>query len=99
MGGKKERESQRKKGNTKASSSARSAQLLSNSASGGFVGFSSTSSGFSVPLTGIADNASATEFVDDAAVPTEFRVVLRKMMKKDTVTKLKVGVVIHNLTC
>jgi len=73
------KDAQRTKGNTKAASSARSAQQLGDNV--GFVGFgTSTESGF-VPLLQGAD-------VDDG-VPGDFRLALRKMHKKDVTTKVK----------
>jgi hypothetical protein len=75
------KEAQRTKGNTKAASSARSAQLLGDNV--GFVGFGTTAEAGFVPLlAGPADAA-------DAAVPADFRLVLRKMHKKDVTTRLK----------
>ena len=67
----------RTKGNTKASSSARSAQLLGENV--GFVGFGTSVETAFVPL--MADS--------EDGVPTNFRLVLRKMLKKDVTTKVK----------
>jgi len=67
----------RTKGNTKPSSSARSAQLLGENA--GFVGFGTSVETAFVPLIPDADDG----------VPSSFRLVLRKMLKKDVTTKVK----------
>jgi len=73
------KEAQRTKGNTKAASSARSAQLLGENV--GFVGFGTTAESGFVPLLQSSD-------VDDG-VPPDLRLVLRKMHKKDLTTKVK----------
>ena len=103
MGGKKEKEAQRTKGSTKPSSSARSARILASS--GGFVGFSAVSAELAssgsgnvlpgaafVPLSGItsADDPD-TSSEGQHQLPGELRLVLRKMGKRDAVTKLKVS--------
>eukprot|EP00092_Neocalanus_flemingeri_P024263 GFUD01026312.1.p1 GENE.GFUD01026312.1~~GFUD01026312.1.p1 ORF type:complete len:1657 (-),score=379.47 GFUD01026312.1:31-5001(-) len=77
--GKKEGNAQRTKGNTKASSSSRSAQNLGQDV--GFVGFGTTAESAFVPLLQSSD-------VDDG-VPADLRLVLRKMHKKDLTTKVK----------
>jgi len=73
------KDAQRTKGNTKAASSARSAQLLGENV--GFVGFGTTAESAFVPLLQSSD-------VDDG-VPADLRLVLRKMHKKDLTTKVK----------
>ncbi|KAL3197742.1 hypothetical protein MRX96_044757 [Rhipicephalus microplus] len=87
MGGNKK--APRTKGNTRPSSSGRSAQLLSASgASGltGFVGFSSLSGDCPayIPPTGqhVIDDA-------DSSVDSDFRMVMRKLTKRDQTTRLK----------
>ncbi|KAH8020974.1 hypothetical protein HPB51_011030 [Rhipicephalus microplus] len=87
MGGNKK--APRTKGNTRPSSSGRSAQLLSASgASGltGFVGFSSLSRDCPayIPPTGqhVIDDA-------DSSVDSDFRMVMRKLTKRDQTTRLK----------
>jgi len=73
------KEAQRTKGNTKAASSARSAQVLGENV--GFVGFGTTTESAFVPLLQSSD-------MDDG-VPPDLRLVLRKMHKKDLTTKVK----------
>ncbi|XP_059177015.1 E3 ubiquitin-protein ligase listerin-like [Physella acuta] len=73
----------RTKGNTKPSSSSEAAKLLVASghvASKGFIGFSNEAS--YVPASEIFDDA-------EASLDAEFRLVLRKLSKRDTVTKVK----------
>ncbi|KAJ7383932.1 listerin E3 ubiquitin protein ligase 1 [Desmophyllum pertusum] len=86
MGGK---DKQRTKGNVKPSSSGRAAALISKDGTVGFVGFGGLqgSPGASnlgyVPMTaGVGEDV-------DASVDAEFRMVMRKLMKRDSVTKLK----------
>ncbi|GFX48037.1 e3 ubiquitin-protein ligase listerin [Trichonephila clavipes] len=78
----------RTKGNTRPSSSDHSAQLLGVNAQAlsGFIGFDALNKeapGY-VPVTGqhLADTA-------DNTVDSDFRMVMRKMIKKDAVTRLK----------
>jgi len=73
------KDGQRTKGNTKAASSARSAQVLGENV--GFIGFGTTTESAFVPLLQSSD-------VDDG-VPPDIRLVLRKMHKKDLTTKVK----------
>lgn len=87
MGGNKK--APRTKGNTRPSSSGRSAQLLSASgASGltGFVGFTSLAGDCPayIPPTGqhVIDDA-------DSSVDSDFRMVMRKLTKRDQTTRLK----------
>ena len=75
------KEAQRTKGNTKAASSARSAQFLGENV--GFVGFGTTAETAFVPLH--SSNKDTGE-----EVSPDMKVVLRKMHKKDLTTKLKV---------
>nr|XP_023661078.1 E3 ubiquitin-protein ligase listerin isoform X1 [Paramormyrops kingsleyae] len=83
MGGKNK---QRTKGNFRPSSSGRAAELLARETGAvpGFVGFSTSSSGDMgyVPAVHGADEI-------DSLVDADFRMVLRKLSKRDTVTKLK----------
>nr|XP_006825327.1 PREDICTED: E3 ubiquitin-protein ligase listerin-like [Saccoglossus kowalevskii] len=82
MGGKKK--AQRTKGNTRPSSSGRSADLLTKDGrvSTGFVGFGALSGDLGyVPLQGVEDI--------DTSVDSDFRMVMRKITKKDVTTKLK----------
>jgi hypothetical protein len=70
------------------SSSGRAAELLSRDGGTGFVGFSDT---------GISPDGSSLQFVPasaehpDASVHSDFLVVMKKLSKRDAVTKLKVG--------
>ncbi|GFQ68562.1 e3 ubiquitin-protein ligase listerin [Trichonephila clavata] len=78
----------RTKGNTRPSSSGHSAQLLGVNAQAltGFIGFTSLDKETPsyVPVTGqhVADTA-------DNTVDSDFRMVMRKMLKRDAVTRLK----------
>ncbi|XP_040576055.1 E3 ubiquitin-protein ligase listerin [Lepeophtheirus salmonis] len=72
------RKKDRTKGSTKPSSSARSAELLENSS--GLIGFGENNNSSSSILE---------SFVFGEDVPSEFRVVFKKMTKKDEVTRLK----------
>ena len=73
------------------SSSGSAAALISKDGTVGFVGFgglpgSGTSSLGYVPMAAsVADDA-------DSSVDAEFRMVMRKLMKRDAVTKLKVRI-------
>lgn len=86
MGGAKK--GQRTKGNARPSSSGRSAQLLSASGAGlsGFVGFGGLAGDCPayVPPTG----QQASDDVD-ANVDSDFRMVMRKLTKRDQTTRLK----------
>ncbi|XP_072022304.1 E3 ubiquitin-protein ligase listerin-like [Amphiura filiformis] len=76
------RQKQRTKGNVKPSSSARTAELMARESGGamGFIGFGTMSGDLGyVPQT--QD--------DDSQLDGDFRMVLRKLTKKDVVTKLK----------
>ncbi|KAI1294576.1 E3 ubiquitin-protein ligase listerin [Halotydeus destructor] len=77
---------QRTKGNAKPSSSARTAELLTGSGGSvtGFIGFSA----FSTPRNVDQDDKTLTA-EEDTAVDSEFRMVTRKLTKKDSVTKIK----------
>ena len=75
------KEAQRTKGNTKAASSARSAQFLGENV--GFVGFGTSAETAFDPL-----HSSSNDTGD--GVSPDMKVVLRKMHKKDLTTKLKV---------
>lgn len=84
MGGK-DKKGPRTKGNTKPSSSGRSAELLGNVTE--FVGFSGLPEGSYVPVIGansLVEDASA-----DSNIPADFRLSLRKMGKRDSTTKIK----------
>lgn len=74
------KDAQRTKGNTKSSSSARSAQFLGENV--GFVGFGTSTETAFVPIISNSSDPS-----DD--VPSDMRLVLRKMHKKDQTTKIK----------
>ncbi|XP_078698353.1 E3 ubiquitin-protein ligase listerin-like isoform X4 [Branchiostoma floridae x Branchiostoma belcheri] len=82
MGGKNK---QRTKGNVRPSSSGRMAELMSRVSSGdsGFVGFGAMSGDL-----GYVPAAQGPEDID-ATVDPEFRMVLRKLSKRDVTTKLK----------
>ncbi|EEC09590.1 conserved hypothetical protein [Ixodes scapularis] len=87
MGGNKK--GQRTKGNARPSSSGRSAQLLSASGAAGlsgFVGFGALSGDCPayIPPTGqhVVDDV-------DATVDSDFRIVMRKLTKRDQTTRLK----------
>ncbi|XP_077487420.1 E3 ubiquitin-protein ligase listerin isoform X1 [Amblyomma americanum] len=87
MGGNKK--APRTKGNTRPSSSGRSAQLLSASGAAGLTGFAGFSSLASdcpayIPPTGqhVIDDA-------DSTVDSDFRMVMRKLTKRDQTTRLK----------
>ena len=75
------KDAQRTKGNTKSSSSARSAKFLGENV--GFVGFGTSTETAFVPIISNSSDPS-----DD--VPSDMRLVLRKMHKKDQTTKIKV---------
>ncbi|XP_064473066.1 E3 ubiquitin-protein ligase listerin-like [Ornithodoros turicata] len=83
MGGPKK--GQRTKGNARPSSSGRSAELLSASGTGltGFVGFGGLAGDY-VPPTGQHTGDDV-----DASVDSDFRLVLRKLTKRDNTTRLK----------
>ena len=74
------KDAQRTKGNTKSSSSARSAQFLGENV--GFVGFGTSTETAFVPI--IANSSDPSD-----EVPGDMRLVLRKMHKKDQTTKIK----------
>ncbi|XP_072178286.1 E3 ubiquitin-protein ligase listerin-like [Diadema setosum] len=79
------KQKQRTKGNVRPSSSGRAAELLAREGGGhvGFVGFSSMSGDLGYVPTSIG-------FEDqDTGLDEDFRMVLRKLSKKDVVTKLK----------
>ncbi|XP_013385834.1 E3 ubiquitin-protein ligase listerin [Lingula anatina] len=86
MPGGKKQHAQRTKGNVRPSSSGRAAELLAASSGGnvhGFVGFQTLSGDLGyVPAAGATDEA-------DSSVDPDFRMVLRKLSKRDTTTKLK----------
>ncbi|CAG2060103.1 unnamed protein product, partial [Timema podura] len=86
MGGK-HKQAQRTKNNARPSSSGRSAQLLGNAAPT-FVGFSAAKDGGFVP---VLPGFTLTNFDDlDPNINPNFQMVLKKMNKKDSTTKLKV---------
>ncbi|XP_033118040.1 E3 ubiquitin-protein ligase listerin-like [Anneissia japonica] len=81
MGGK---QKQRTKGNTRPSSSGRAAELLERSSQGmGFIGFGSMSG----DLGYVPTAAGADDF--DSCLDSDIRLVLRKLTKRDAITKLK----------
>uniref|UniRef100_A0A6A7FU61 E3 ubiquitin-protein ligase listerin n=5 Tax=Hirondellea gigas TaxID=1518452 RepID=A0A6A7FU61_9CRUS len=75
----KDKHAQRTKGNQKPSSSVRSAELLGGigNNSVGFLGF------------GMGANAPSSLLPNDNCVTQDFRLALRKMAKKDAITKIK----------
>ena len=75
------KDANRTKGNTKTSSSARSAQFLGENV--GFVGFGTSAESAFVPV--LVDSGDP---LDD--ISPDMRVVLRKLHKKDATTKIKV---------
>ncbi|KAF8788544.1 E3 ubiquitin-protein ligase listerin like protein [Argiope bruennichi] len=79
----------RTKGNTRPSSSGHSAELLgvSGQALTGFIGFDALDKDTAsyVPVTGQHAAEAA-----DSSVDSDFRMVMRKMLKRDAVTRLKV---------
>ena len=79
------KDAQRTKGNTKSSSSARSAQFLGENV--GFVGFGTSTETAFVPI--ISNSSDPSD-----EVPADMRLVLRKMHKKDQTTKIKVNIII-----
>ena len=79
------KDAQRTKGNTKSSSSARSAQFLGENV--GFVGFGTSTETAFVPI--ISNSSDPSD-----EVPADMRLVLRKMHKKDQTTKIKVHIII-----
>uniref|UniRef100_A0AAY4AET5 E3 ubiquitin-protein ligase listerin n=1 Tax=Denticeps clupeoides TaxID=299321 RepID=A0AAY4AET5_9TELE len=83
MGGKNK---QRTKGNVRPSSSGRAAELLARDGAGvpGFVGFGASTSGD----PGYVPAIHGAEEIDNL-VDADFRLVLRKLSKRDSVTKLK----------
>ena len=83
------KDAQRTKGNTKAASSARSAQFLGENV--GFIGFGTSAETAFVPLH--SGSKDGTE-----EVSPDMKVVLRKMHKKDLTTKLKVGYSLQHST-
>ena len=78
------KDAQRTKGNTKSSSSARSAQFLGENV--GFVGFGTSTETAFVPI--ISNSSDPSD-----EVPADMRLVLRKMHKKDQTTKIKVHII------
>lgn len=84
MGGK-HKQAQRTKNNARPSSSGRSAELLGNSAPT-FVGFTAVKDGGFVP---VLPGFSVTSEEFDPNLNPDFHLVLKKMGKKDSTTKLK----------
>uniref|UniRef100_A0A1B6LZH6 E3 ubiquitin-protein ligase listerin n=1 Tax=Graphocephala atropunctata TaxID=36148 RepID=A0A1B6LZH6_9HEMI len=79
----KKKQAQRTKNNVVPASSGRSAELLQSTSSVPFVGFSALKEGGYIPiLSGISDEL-------DFNINEDFRLVWKKMNKKDTTTKLK----------
>ncbi|XP_046392892.1 E3 ubiquitin-protein ligase listerin [Ischnura elegans] len=81
MGGK-HKQAQRTKNNSRPSSSGRSAELLRNTA---FVGFTAVKDGSAPILPGFSLNPDEA----DTQGNSEFNLVMKKMYKKDSTTKLK----------
>ncbi|GLV42170.1 Listerin E3 ubiquitin protein ligase 1 [Carabus blaptoides fortunei] len=87
MGGK-HKQAQRTKNNARPSSSGRSAELLGTSINP-FVGFSSVKDAGSVPvLPGFSFSSTSNEEME-TNIDANFQLVLKKMNKKDSTTKLK----------
>ncbi|KAI9021899.1 hypothetical protein DFJ74DRAFT_670830 [Hyaloraphidium curvatum] len=83
----KDRTGQRTKGNAQPTSAARAADLIAGSASAGFGGAFGIPAAVSAPIaTGI--NLSAEQEVENA-VSGELKVTLRKLAKRDAVTRVK----------
>ncbi|XP_029649039.1 E3 ubiquitin-protein ligase listerin [Octopus sinensis] len=79
------KQSQRTKGNVRPSNSSQAAQLLSESGTTtqGFIGFGSTTTDMGyVPVVDLDHSA-------DMALDADLRLVLRKLSKKDSITKIK----------
>ncbi|PFX16827.1 E3 ubiquitin-protein ligase listerin, partial [Stylophora pistillata] len=87
MGGK---DKQRTKGNAKPSSSGRAAALISKDGTVGFVGFGGLQGSPGASNLGYVPMSAGVSEDVDASVDGEFRMVMRKLMKRDSVTKLKV---------
>ncbi|XP_038059128.1 E3 ubiquitin-protein ligase listerin-like [Patiria miniata] len=86
------KQKQRTKGNTRPSSSGRAAELLAREGAGatagasGFIGFGTMSGDLGyVP----AAQSLSLESDQDSSLETDFRMALRKLTKRDVVTKLK----------
>ncbi|XP_046570913.1 LOW QUALITY PROTEIN: E3 ubiquitin-protein ligase listerin-like [Haliotis rubra] len=75
---------QRTKGNVKPSSSSQAAELLAQTGAGrtGFIGFGSMGSPAYVPASESFDDV-------DSSLDSDFRMVLRKLSKRDSTTKIK----------
>ncbi|XP_022804416.1 E3 ubiquitin-protein ligase listerin-like [Stylophora pistillata] len=86
MGGK---DKQRTKGNAKPSSSGRAAALISKDGTVGFVGFGGLQGSPGASNLGYVPMSAGVSEDVDASVDGEFRMVMRKLMKRDSVTKLK----------
>ncbi|XP_046848611.1 E3 ubiquitin-protein ligase listerin-like isoform X2 [Xenia sp. Carnegie-2017] len=69
---------QRTKGNTKPSSSGRAAELLSQGGLMGFVGFGN-----------VSESSQAGSEIPDSSVHSDFFVVMKKLSKRDSITKFK----------
>ncbi|KAK3872906.1 hypothetical protein Pcinc_022045 [Petrolisthes cinctipes] len=76
-----DKKAQRTKGNRQPASSSRTASFLDSNT--GIIGFGALQDLGYVPA------ASQGSHADDSAISAEFRVTLRKMMKKDSTTKIK----------
>ncbi|KAL8578088.1 hypothetical protein ACOMHN_055408 [Nucella lapillus] len=73
----------RTKGNVKPSSSSRAAELLSQSGASGFIGFGSVGGAQAyVPASQVFDDV-------DSCLDGDFRVMMRKLTKRDATTKIK----------
>ena len=75
----------------KPSSSGRAAALISKDGTVGFVGFGGLMGSPGGSSLGYIPMAAGTSEDVDASVDSEFRMVMRKLMKRDAVTKLKVS--------
>lgn len=73
------------------SSSGRAAALISKDGTVGFVGFGGLQGSPGASNLGYVPMAAGVGEDVDACVDAEFRMVMRKLMKRDSVTKLKVN--------
>jgi hypothetical protein len=86
------KEGQRTKGNTKPSSSARSADLLNSNLTSNIDIQSNYQRGLSngsLPVLGMGGISGLGDDLAEAALPGELKQTMKKMSKKDTTTKLK----------
>ena len=79
------------------SSSGRAAALISKDGTVGFVGFGGLQGSPGASNLGYVPMSTGVSEDVDASVDGEFRMVMRKLMKRDSVTKLKVNL-FHPIT-